>query len=97
MFFTTNNGVNVIQFGSGDIEVGPATIKGNSKIGTVSLIPTKKPMKIGEEIDRSKERKAGMTDADIGVHTRLVFTDSRSIDVLVEALLKAKQFMQEAT
>lgn len=94
MFFTEKE-VNIIQFGSGDIEVGGSVLKGYPHIGAVSLMPLNPPVTPNSDIDRSKESAAGMVDTDIGVHTRLVFTDTRSIDALINQLEKAKNKMQD--
>jgi hypothetical protein len=93
MFFTTKTGVNVVQFGSGDIEVG-ATEYPYENIGCVSLMPLKEPLKPGTKINRSEENKKAMTDEDLNVHTRLIFTSKESIDVLIWALKKAKKAMK---
>lgn len=92
MFFT-EKGVNIIQFGSGDIEVNGCVLKGEPQIGAVSLIPLDPPVEPNSDIDRSKERAARMVDTDLGVHTRLVFTDTRSIDALINQLQIAQNEM----
>lgn len=96
MFFKSDAGVNIIQFGSGDIEIGGSTVLGSPEVGAVSLVPLENPIEPNSDIDRSKEEAAGMTDEEIGVHTRLVFTDTRSIDALVYALGRAKEYMESA-
>ena len=93
MFFTTEKGVNVIQFGTGDIEIGGTHLVNDDKIGAVYLTPLKVPLEPNTVIDRTKEHTAKMTDGDLGVHTRLIFTDVRSIDALIHELNKAKEFM----
>lgn len=93
MFFTTDEGVNVVQFGEGDILVCAGMLRpedvDNEHIGSVSLVP-RKPHPIN-----SRDLSAGgKPDTDLGVHTRLIFTDIRSIDVLVDELLIAKDIMK---
>ena len=99
MFYVSKTGVNVIQFGMGDIEVGGNKLsglkKGDKIIGCVSLHPLNPPIKPNTNIDRSKEHAQGLTDEDLGVHTRLVFTDIRSIDALIHELYNARSCMEE--
>jgi hypothetical protein len=89
MFFIDDDGVNVVQFGTGDISISPGLIK-DSNNGSVSLIP-QKPQPINARDDYLGNR----IDTDLGVHTRLVFTDSRSIDVLVNMLEASRELMDE--
>jgi len=89
MFFKDEEGVSVIQFGAGDIDVSSGLLDVLDKtIGLVALTP-RAPSKIGTE----SERDECMLDTMFGVHTRLVFTDAKAIDVLIECLEKAKQCM----
>jgi len=88
MFFT-ERGVNVIQFGSGDIEINAGILLDNLGVA-ISLIPLNPRIEPNSNIDRSIEHNKGMTDEQVGVNTRLVFTDSRSIDALIDQLQIAK-------
>lgn len=92
MFYKSDSGVNIIEFGTGDIEVCGTILKERNEVGCLYLIP-QDPVPVGDWIDRSEENAAGLTDEDLGVHTRLIFTDPKSIDVVVEQLLEAKRLM----
>ena len=90
MFFTTEDKVNVIQFGNGDIDVSAGLIDELDKtIGCLSLSP-REPSEIGTV----NERGECMLDTMCDVHTRLIFTDPKSIDVVIEYLQQAKECMR---
>ena len=91
MFFKTEEGINVIQFGTGDIGITAGLLDlPEETIGSVALTP-KDPNEIGAEFNTGDECKL---DTMIGCHTRLVFTDKRSIDVLIDRLEKCKVLME---
>jgi hypothetical protein len=91
MFFKTDEKINVIQFGTGDIGITAGLLDlPEETIGSVALTP-KDPNEIGSEFNTGDECKL---DTMIGCHTRLVFTDSRSIDVLIDRLEKCKVLME---
>ena len=91
MFFKTEEGINVIQFGTGDIGITTGLLDlPEETIGSVALTP-KDPNEIGAEFNTGDECKL---DTMIGCHTRLVFTDKRSIDVLIDRLEKCKVLME---
>lgn len=94
MFFIDGDGVNVIQFGTGDILIGAGMLDDpENMIGAVALIP-QEPVGIGVPRDLVAENGGiAPADTDFGVHTRLVFTKPESIDVLVEHLLAVKEAM----
>lgn len=90
MIFTDEDGVNVIQFGTGDIGVTSGMIDDPSEtIGCVSLTQ-KDEAPIGEDWVHSDEC---VLDTSIGVHTRLVFPVVESIVVLISQLEKCKNAM----
>lgn len=94
MFFTTDDDVNVVQFGTGDIAISGSLLDDvDGTYGAVSLIPQEKAP-IGKERDfRAEHDGECVLDTDLDVHTRLVFTKTASIDVLIKHLLKAKAAM----
>ena len=90
MFFQDDDMINVIQFGTGDIGVTAGVLdEPDQTIGCVSLIP-KEAAEIGSTYEHSDEC---VLDSMIGCHTRLVFTDARSIDVLIKYLKRCKKIM----
>ena len=91
MFFKTDEKINVIQFGTGDIGITAGLLDlPEETIGSVALTP-KGQNEIGSEFNSGDECKL---DTMIGCHTRLVFTDKRSIDVLIDRLEKCKVLME---
>ena len=91
MFFKTEEGINVIQFGTGDIGITTGLLDlPEETIGSVALTP-KDPNEIGAEFNTGDECKL---DTMIRCHTRLVFTDKRSIDVLISELTRCKVLME---
>jgi len=92
MFFKDDTGINVIQFGTGDIEVTAGLLDlPKETIGCVSFI-SQGEMEIGGEAERAKTDD-GECKLDTLAHTRMVFTDVKSIDVVMEYLQKAKDDM----
>lgn len=79
-------GVNVIEFGRGDIAISAGILRDSPHIGTISFCQVSRTNVIGTRDIFQKQ-----TDLERGVHTRLVFTDMASIDVLIEQLQKAKR------
>ena len=91
MFFKNDSGENVIQFGCGDILVCPGVLDyPHESIVSLSLVPSN-PKPIGHECSFGE----CVLDTSIGVHTRLVFTNILSIDVLIDALREVKKIMVE--
>jgi len=92
MIYKNEDGKNVIQFGTGDIEVGNGRIPtedGERMYPCVVFIPKNPPGEIGKFCnpdtinDPAKQRR----DA----HTTLIFTDIRSFDVVIDHLEQAKE------
>ena len=92
MFYKDQTGTNIIQFGTGDIEVTAGLLDiPDETIGSVGLIPqTEKP--IGGPAERAGNDD-GECKLETMAHTRLIFTKVESIDVLVEKLKKIKDIM----
>lgn len=92
MFYKDDTGINVIQFGTGDIECTAGLLDlPDETIGSVGFIPqTNQP--IGGPAERSKNDD-GECKLETMAHTRLVFTKVESIDVLIEQLQKIKTIM----
>ena len=83
----TENITTIVEFGHGDIRVCPGMQEENGVLAFKDLETTPRP--IGEKISRS-----GIVDiTDFPVALR--FTNTRSIDVLIEALETIKKEMEE--
>jgi len=88
MFFTTEEGVNVIQFGTGDIDVAAGLIdEVDMTIGSLSLSP-RSPSKIG-----TISKRECALDIMFGVHTRMIFTKVESIDIVIKYLQEVRRYM----
>ena len=90
MIYKNEDGCNVIQFGTGDVEVCNGRVPSNSgdKMFPCLILNETKPGEIGafchpESINDPAEERC---DA----NTMLVFTDIRSFDVLIDHLNQAK-------
>lgn len=96
MFYVDEDGVNVIEFGTGDVLVACGILDDPTiSVGSVSLIP-QEARELGAEHCLIDENGGECPlDTDVGVHTRLLFTATESIDVLIEHLIGAKKAMQE--
>lgn len=95
MPFHESEGVNIIEFGQGDIVVAPGWIdEPEENKGCISLVP-QKPRPIGT----TKKAWPGFDEGEcpldtmVGVHTRMVFTKVESIDVVIDALNQVKKNM----
>ena len=89
MFFIADNKINVIQFGTGDIEIAAGLLDEIDRtIGCISLCP-RKPSDAGTLSTRDECE----LDTMFGVHTRLTFTEIRSINILIEQLNEVKRCM----
>lgn len=92
MIFKDEDDVNIIQFGTGDIEVAAGMIDDPEEtIGTVSFVQ-QQPGEIGSISQRSMKNDECVLDT--FAHTRFAFTDTRSIDVVIDHLMRCKAFMQ---
>ena len=77
MFYRDSDGVDIIQFGTGDIEVASGILDlVKETIGCLSLIPQKE-MSIGSVGERGEVTCGNCLD--VCVHTRLLFTKVESI------------------
>lgn len=95
MFFDTENNTRVAQFGTGDIWIAAGFIKdGENIVGTLSLGEGDKG-----EIGRTVPEWDSCTlDEDFThIPVRLVFTDIRSLDMLLEELGNARKYMTRET
>ena len=96
MFFTDDDGTNVIQFGNGDIEVAHGVLADPTEtFGSVAFIPCP-PGEIGRHNPNNVTEECSL-DVDRGVHTRLVFTDIKSIEGVINQLEKCKEAMLRDT
>jgi hypothetical protein len=92
MFYKNDAGKNVIQFGTGSVEVGNGRVLSNDKkemYPCVVFIPQNPPGEIGKfcHPDKLDDPAENRDDA----HTTLVFTDIRSFDVVINHLQDAKE------
>ena len=91
MFFEDKNGILACQLGNGDVMVSEAELKDISPRECVSVV-------FGEcnkgEIDRELPEFKDKADYEAGVKFKLLFTNPKSIDVVVNALQKAKGLME---
>ena len=90
-----NDGVNVLVFGSGDIEVTSGQADDpNVNYGNVCFGQGRKG-EIGRDMEIYGEYGCNPQAVEIPHHTRFIFTDTRSIDVVISHLEKAKKLMAE--
>ncbi len=91
MFYTTDFGMNVIQFGTGDIEVsnGRVLVDNEKEMFPCVTFAKIQPGKIGDFCSPDKHHEPAEQRDDI--HTCLIFTDIRSLDVLLESLQEVKR------
>ena len=84
MIYKTQDGVNVIQFGTGDICVTCIGDEFGDHLDSLGLfqIPNRE---IGEYLPEYDGKPA------IKTHTRLYFTDPKSIDIVISHLQKIKE------
>ncbi len=90
MFFKDNHGIQVCQLGTGDISVG--------NIEYEDILPEEcSGIVFGEiekgKIDRELPEIAGKRDCDANVKFKLLFTDTKSIDVVINTLIETKRLM----
>lgn len=92
MIYKNEDGTNVIQFGTGDIEVGNGRIlesKGKKSFPCCIFAQSDKRRKIGESINPGHEDDPDEERSDS--NTTFIFTDPRSIDVVISHLFQAKE------
>ena len=91
MYFEDEENVHVVQFGTGDTVIASG-LTADLKNGTISLIDNCNICHpIGTEHKYDKEI---IPDTELNTVVRLVFTDSKSIDVFIEELQKAAKYME---
>lgn len=99
MFYSDEDGEWVVQFGDGDIMVMAGHPAGELGIGTVSFLQSKDPHPIGSK-DPNLDNCVGHQTNELDGYkpgARLVFSKTASIDVVIQALHDAKQFMIDKT
>lgn len=92
MIYKNENGKNVIQFGTGDIEVGNGRVISNDKkemYPCLIFVQQEKETEIGVSVNPGHENDPAEQRSD--AHTTFVFTDPRSIDVVIDHLYQAKE------
>lgn len=91
MIYKNNDGTNVIQFGTGDIEIGNGRVllDDEKAMYPCCVFIEKEPGEIGafchpDKIDNPAELRPE-------AHTLFVFTNPKSIDVVIDHLSQAKE------
>lgn len=94
MFFYDEEGVHFAQFGNGDIVIAPGLLDVTDEdIGSVALIE-QEPHEIGLPYDKIPEECVLDNMLPDPCRIRLTFTNTKSIDVLIEQLQECKRFME---
>lgn len=79
-----------LEFGYGDIEVAHGLLDTEDTLGAVCFFPQETPMEIGAHRDYTDPpRTVNREDTPV----RMVFTKTESIDVVLWALMRAKEQM----
>lgn len=93
MFYKDDNNIQVCQLGIGDVLVGNIEYKDIAPEECSGIV-------FGEikrgEINRKLPELAGKRDCDANVKFKLLFTDVKSIDVVINALIETKRLMNGA-
>ncbi len=95
MIYKNEDNINVIQFGTGDIEVGDGRVleaKGKEMYPCL-FFAEKEAAEIGKYRYPEKIHEPAELRSD--AHTMFVFTDIRSFDVVIGHLQKAKERFQK--
>ena len=87
------NGINVIVFGSGDIEIGAGHLDSTGDNWVFVSFGQSVKGKIGRQIRDYSEYGCQPELMEFKHHTRLVFTNLKSIDVVMAKLIEAKKRM----
>lgn len=87
--------VNVIEFGTGDIEVTSGFMDDPEINAGVVCFGQSVPCEIGRDIEIHGDYGCNPKSVDPKEHTRLIFNNTKSIDIVIEHLLKAKKIMLE--
>mgnify|MGYP000129709624 CR=1 FL=1 len=91
MIYKNEDGTNVIQFGTGDIEVGNGRVpeeKGEESFPCCMFVE-KTEGEIGKFVNPDSVGEPAKPRSD--AHTLFVFTDPRSVDVVIDHLQQAKE------
>ena len=89
MIYKNDDGTNVFEFGTGDIEISDGWLEEDKDIPCVAFIQQKLG-KIGERA-RSIEKYGNEPVLRSDANTLFIFNDPRSIDVLIGRLQHAKE------
>ena len=91
MFFKDNNGIDVCQLGTGDVLVSEAELQGVPVNKCVAVV-------FGEieegDINRPLPKFKDKADYNSNVKFKLLFTNPKSIDVVIHELQQAKEMME---
>lgn len=93
MFFKDDNGIDVIQMGTGDVMVTTVDFKdiSTNERGGIAFAPCK-----AGKIDRPLPEFTGKIDYEAGVKLKILFSDIKAIDVVINQLELAKKKMKSA-
>jgi hypothetical protein len=86
------NGTNIIQFGTGDINVSSGKLIVDEDVPFVSFTQGSNG-EIGRDTLDEKDMGEDGRISDNGSHTRLIFTNEASIDVLINHLNACKKYI----
>ena len=92
MIYRNEDGTNVLQFGTGDIEVGNGFMDDVDVFNPCVIFVEQEERPIGE-IGQVSEKLDGECTLRSDAHTMFIFTDVRSIDVVIDHLQQAKEGM----
>ncbi len=87
--------VNVIEFGTGDIEVTSGFADDPEINAGVVCFGQSIPGEIGRDMEIHGDYGCNPKSVNPQEHTRLIFNNTKSIDIVIEHLLKAKKIMLE--
>lgn len=90
MFYKDDKGIECCELGSGDVGISIGTPVGLKKSECAIVIFS--DIKKGE-IDRLVPGYVGKYDYEVGAMFKLIFTDSKSVDVVLNALNKIKEVL----
>lgn len=88
MIYKNEDGIRILEFGTGDIEVANGFVHNSDE--TCVLFTAQKPDNIGEVSQQALEKYGEKAVVRTDGHTMFVFTDPKSIDVIIDQLTQAK-------
>jgi len=89
MIYKNVDGIRILEFGQGDIEVANGFINGTDD--TCVVFTPQMPEDIGEISKQATEKYGDKAVVRTDAYTMFAFSDSRSIDVIINHLKQAKE------